>query len=77
VHSLLQDNAYFNRPGEYVITLEQFMRSDSLAGMKAVGLVIEKTGKNDEKGRYRTLSPAEYGTGRSRSQKPGCKACLR
>ena len=45
VHSLLQNNAYFNRPGEYVITLVQFMRSDSLAGVKAVGLVIEKTGK--------------------------------
>ncbi len=45
VHSLLQENAYFNRPGEYVITLEQFMRRDSLPGMKSVGLVIEKTGK--------------------------------
>lgn len=45
VHSLLQDNAYFNRPGEYVITLEQYMRRDSLAGVKKVGLVIEKTGK--------------------------------
>lgn len=45
VHSLLQDNAYFNRPGEYVITLEQFMRRDSLPGLKTVGLVIEKTGK--------------------------------
>lgn len=43
VHSLLQNNAYFNRPGEYVITLEQFMRRDSLAGVKSVSLVIEKT----------------------------------
>ncbi len=45
VHSLLQDNAYFNRPGEYVITLEQFMRSDSLKGVKSVGLIVERTGK--------------------------------
>lgn len=43
VHSLLQNNAYFNRPGEYVITLEQFMRRDSLAGVTGVSLVIEKT----------------------------------
>lgn len=45
VHSLLQNNAYFNRPGEYVITLEQFMRRDSLPGIRSVGLVIEKAGK--------------------------------
>lgn len=45
VHSLLQNNAYFNRTGEYVITLEQFMRRDSLSGVRSVGLVIEKTGK--------------------------------
>ncbi|MCW5922375.1 MAG: gliding motility lipoprotein GldH [Saprospiraceae bacterium] len=43
VRSLLQDNAYFNMAGEYVITLEQFMRSDSLPGVRAVGLYIEKT----------------------------------
>jgi gliding motility-associated lipoprotein GldH len=45
VHSLLQENAYFNRRGEYVIALEQFMRRDSLPGMLSVGLVIEKTEK--------------------------------
>jgi gliding motility-associated lipoprotein GldH len=45
VRSLLQDNAYFNRPGEYVITLEQFMRRDSLRGVKSVSLVLEKVGK--------------------------------
>lgn len=45
VRSLLQDNAYFNTPGEYVITLEQFMRRDPVPGIRSVGLVIEKTGK--------------------------------
>lgn len=45
VHALLQDNAYFNRPGNYTITLEQFMRRDSVAGIRAVGLVIEKVAK--------------------------------
>lgn len=44
-HSLLQNSAYFNRPGDYVITLEQFMRRDSLPGVKMVGLAIERTGK--------------------------------
>lgn len=45
VRSLLQNNTYFNRPGEYTITLVQFMRQDSLPGVKAVGLVVEKIGK--------------------------------
>ncbi len=45
MRSLLQNNAYFNRPGDYVITLEQFMRHDSLPGIEAVGLVIERTGR--------------------------------
>lgn len=45
VRSLLQDKAYFNRPGEYTLTLEQFMRRNSLPGVRGVGLTIEKTGK--------------------------------
>ncbi len=45
VRRLLQDNAYFNRPGEYVITLEQFMRRDSIPGLESVGLLIEESGK--------------------------------
>lgn len=45
VRSVLQDNAYFNTPGEYVITLEQFMRRDSIEGIQSIGLVIEKAGK--------------------------------
>jgi gliding motility-associated lipoprotein GldH len=42
---LLQNNAYFNQAGEYVLTLEQFMRQDSLSGVVAVGLELERTGK--------------------------------
>ncbi len=41
---LLQDKAYFNLPGEYMITLEQYTRLDPLPGMNVVGLAVEKTG---------------------------------
>lgn len=50
VHILLQDRAYFNQPGEYIITLEQFTRRDSLPGIRAVGLAIEKKGKKSDGG---------------------------
>jgi len=43
LRSVLQQHAFFNQPGEYVITLEQFMRRDSLPGVVAVGLALEKT----------------------------------
>lgn len=42
---LLQDNAYFNKPGDYTLTLEQFTRQSELQGIKATGLNIEKTGQ--------------------------------
>lgn len=42
---LLQDKAYFNLPGEYTITLEQFTRLDPLPGMNMAGFAVEKTGK--------------------------------
>ena len=41
---LLQDKAYFNLLGEYMITLEQFTRRDPLPGMSAIGLAVEKMG---------------------------------
>ncbi len=41
---LLQDKAYFNLVGEYMITLEQFTRRDPLPGMSEIGLAVEKTG---------------------------------
>ncbi len=41
---LLQDKAYFNLPGEYMITLEQFTRRNPLPGVDVVGLAVEKTG---------------------------------
>ena len=41
---LLQDKAYFNLPGEYTITLEQYTRFEPLPGMSVVGVAVEKTG---------------------------------
>lgn len=39
---VLQENTYFNQPGRYVLTLEQFTRQDSLPGLEKIGLVIKK-----------------------------------
>lgn len=44
-HAILQEKAFFNQPGPYLITLEQYTRQDSLPGILAVGMTIEKTGK--------------------------------
>ena len=41
---LLQDKAYFNLPGEYTITLEQYTRFEPLPGINVVGVAVEKTG---------------------------------
>ena len=43
LHTILQENAFFNQPGQYTITVEQFMRRDSVAGIRSVGLSVEKT----------------------------------
>ncbi len=40
---LLQENAYFNKAGDYTLTLEQFTRKSQLNGIFATGLEIEKT----------------------------------
>jgi gliding motility-associated lipoprotein GldH len=41
----IQQNAFFEKAGEYTITLEQFGRRNPLPGIKSVGLSIEKIGK--------------------------------
>jgi gliding motility-associated lipoprotein GldH len=46
VRMVLQENAYFNKPGDYLITLEQYTRRDSLPGILAVGMALEKKAKN-------------------------------
>lgn len=45
MHAILQEKAFFNRAGEYAITLEQFTRQDTLPGIYGVGLSIEATGE--------------------------------
>jgi len=38
----LVDHYRFNRPGTYAVTLSQFMRQDTLKGILAVGVRVEK-----------------------------------
>jgi len=39
----LQENAYFDQKGTYVLTFEQFMRRDSIPAITSVGLRLQKT----------------------------------
>lgn len=41
----IQQGAYFNRPGEHILRLEQYMRQDTLPGIEAFRLRVEDTGK--------------------------------
>jgi gliding motility-associated lipoprotein GldH len=40
---MLQERAFFNLPGQYVITVEQFSRQELLHGIQSVGLAVEAT----------------------------------
>ena len=42
--SLIQENAFFEQPGVYTLTIEQNMRQDPLPGIMSVGLRVENTG---------------------------------
>ena len=48
VQLVLQENAYFNRPGDYVLTLEQYTRRETLGGIRAVGLAVERAKRSGE-----------------------------
>ena len=41
----IQENAYFNQPGDYLFTIEQYMRQDSLPGVESVVFLVEETGR--------------------------------
>ena len=41
----IQEDAFFNLPGAYRITLEQFSRTDTLAGIRRLGIQLIDTGK--------------------------------
>ncbi len=38
----IQQGAYFNQPGKYVITLEQFMRENPVKGVQSVTLKVQE-----------------------------------
>lgn len=42
----IQMNAFFNEPGAYVFTLEQYMRESPVAGLQTVGFKLEETGES-------------------------------
>lgn len=41
----IQEGAYFNQPGKYVITIEQFMRDSVVNGVQSVTLKVAETTK--------------------------------
>ncbi len=41
---LIQQGAFFNKPGKYTFSLEHLMRQDPLPGIMSVGLRVENTG---------------------------------
>lgn len=44
----IQPNAFFNKTGNHIITLEQYMRTDSLAGINSITLkLVDKGIKRD------------------------------
>lgn len=45
---MLQERAFFREPGHYALVFEQWMRRDSLPGIGAVGLAVQKTAEKRE-----------------------------
>lgn len=39
----VQKGAFFDQPGQYQITLEQFMRQDPTRGIRRIGFIVERT----------------------------------
>ncbi|MFI5135053.1 MAG: gliding motility lipoprotein GldH [Chitinophagales bacterium] len=60
--SLMQENAFFNKPGTYTFSLEQNMRQDPLPGIMSIGMRIENTGI------HRTNAPENKTPKKSSSQ---------
>jgi len=44
----LQEGAYFNQPGDYKITIEQYSRNPKLEGINSLALKIEETSNKRE-----------------------------
>jgi gliding motility-associated lipoprotein GldH len=45
----IQKNAYFNQEGRYTILLEQYMRQDTIPGIRRIAFMLEDTGENRQK----------------------------
>lgn len=45
----IQEGAYFNETGDYTLTVEQYLRQDTLSGISAVKVMLEDTGKKRTK----------------------------
>ena len=45
---VLQEHALFREPGHYALVFEQWMRQDSLTGISAIGLAVQRT--NEKRG---------------------------
>ncbi|MBK8554290.1 MAG: gliding motility lipoprotein GldH [Lewinellaceae bacterium] len=50
VHMLLQSKAFFNQTGDYVLTLEQFNRQETMEGLRSIGFAVEKLKEDRKKG---------------------------
>lgn len=42
--TLIQENAFFTKPGTYTFTFGQIMRQDELPGIMSIGIRVENTG---------------------------------
>lgn len=45
---VLSEKIYFSLPGKYVISLKQYGRTDSLAGVKSLQLLVQETEKQNQ-----------------------------
>ncbi len=41
----IQEGAYFNETGDYTLTVEQYLRQDTLSGVREIKVLLEDTGK--------------------------------
>lgn len=42
----IQEDAFFNQTGNYIFSIEQFMREDAIEGLKSLTFYIQDTGQN-------------------------------
>jgi gliding motility-associated lipoprotein GldH len=55
----IQENAFFNQTGQHVITLEQLMRKESLAGIERINLAVIDKGEKRKLGEEKQPKPSK------------------